>query len=87
LSSREDISQEQANLIVDRIEEARNGLLHQAERIQQETQKCLSAINEEAKKQAKDARKAVTDAAWWLFGASFTSLVASAIAGFVAVNY
>ncbi len=87
LSSREDISQEQANQIVDRIEEARDGVLHQAERIQQETQKRLSTIKAEAKKQAKDARKAVTDAAWWLFGASFTSLIASAIAGFVAVSY
>jgi ElaB/YqjD/DUF883 family membrane-anchored ribosome-binding protein len=87
LSSREDISPEQANQIVDRIEEARDGVLHQAERIQQETQKRLNAIKAEAKKQAKDARKAVTDAAWWLFGASFTSLIASAIAGFVAVSY
>ncbi|MEN9869738.1 MAG: hypothetical protein RLZZ171_721 [Cyanobacteriota bacterium] len=87
LSSREDISPEQADQIVARIEEARNSVLHQAERIQQETQKRLNAIKAEAKRQAKDTRKAVTDAAWWLFGASFTSLVASAIAGFVAVSY
>lgn len=87
LSSREDISSEEANQIVARIEEARDGVLHQAERIQQETQKRLNAIKAEAKRQAKDTRKAVTDAAWWLFGASFTSLVASAIAGYVAVSY
>jgi ElaB/YqjD/DUF883 family membrane-anchored ribosome-binding protein len=87
LSSREDISSEEANQIVGRIEEARDGVLHQAERIQQETQKRLNAIKAEAKRQAKDTRKAVSDAAWWLFGASFTSLVASAIAGFVAVSY
>ncbi len=87
LSSREDISEEQANQIVNRIEESRDSVLHQAERIQQETQKRLKAIKKEAKRQAKDTRKAVTDAAWWLFGASFTSLVASAIAGFVAVSY
>ncbi|MGL5832394.1 MAG: MFS transporter [Waterburya sp.] len=87
LSSREDISEEQANQIVDRIEQARYSVLHQAQRIQQETENRLNKIKAEAKKQAKDARKAVTDAAWWLFGASFTSLVTSAIAGFVAVNY
>jgi hypothetical protein len=87
LSSREDISEEQANQIIDRIEEARHSVLRQAEGIQQETQKRLDAIKAEAKKQAKDTRKAVTDAAWWLFGASFTSLVASAIAGYVAVSY
>jgi uncharacterized protein YfkK (UPF0435 family) len=87
ISSREDISEEQANQIVNRIEESRDSVLHQAERIQQETQKRLKAIKKEAKRQAKDTRKAVTDAAWWLFGASFTSLIASAIAGFVAVSY
>jgi ElaB/YqjD/DUF883 family membrane-anchored ribosome-binding protein len=87
IGSREDISEEQANRIVNRIEEARDNVLYQAERIQQETQKRLDTIKAEAKKQAKDAKKAVTDAAWWLFGASFTSLIASAIAGFVAVNY
>jgi uncharacterized protein YfkK (UPF0435 family) len=87
LSSREDISEAQAEQIVDRIEKARHSVLHQAQRIQQETEKRLNKIKAETKKQAKDARKAVTDAAWWLFGASLSSLVASAIAGFVAVSY
>lgn len=63
LSSREDISEEQANQIVSRIEQARDNVLHQGERIQQETQKRLKAVKKEAKRQAKDARKAVTDAA------------------------
>lgn len=85
LSSREDISEAQANRIVDRIEGARDNVLHQAERIQQETQRRLNAIKEQAKKQAKDAKKAAADAAWWLFGAAVTSLAASAIAGFIAV--
>jgi len=85
LSSREDISEEQANRIVDQIEAARDGVLHRAERIQQEAQRRLDAIKAEAKKQAKATKKAVKDAAWWLFGAAFTSLVASAIAGFIAV--
>ena len=85
LSSRGDISEAQANRIVDRIEAARDNVLHQAERIQQETQRRLSAIKEQTKKQAKEAKKAAADAAWWLFGAAVTSLAASAIAGFIAV--
>lgn len=85
LSSREDISEAQANRIVDSVEGARDRVLHQAERIQQETQKRLSAIKEQTKKQAKEAKKAVADAAWWVFGAALTSLVASAVAGFIAV--
>jgi DNA anti-recombination protein RmuC len=86
LSSREDISEEQANRIVDRIEHTRDSVLGQAERIQQETKKRLKQIKEQAKQQAIDARKAVSDAAWWLFSASLTSLVASAIAGYLAVS-
>ncbi len=85
LSSRGDISEAQANRIVDRIEGARDNVLHQAERIQHETQRRLSAIKEQTKKQAKEAKKAAADAAWWLFGAAVTSLAASAIAGFIAV--
>jgi hypothetical protein len=86
MSSREDISEEQANRIIDRIEESRDSVLQQAERIQQETQKRLSAIKEETKKQVRDARKALVDATWWLLGAAVTSLAASAIAGFLAVS-
>lgn len=85
LSSRPDISEEQANQIINRIESARDRVLHQAERIQQETQKRLQAIREQAKQQAIDSKQAIADAAWWIFNAAFFSLAASAIAGVLAV--
>ncbi|AFZ26859.1 hypothetical protein Cylst_4802 [Cylindrospermum stagnale PCC 7417] len=85
LSSRSDISEEQANQIINRIESARDSVLHRAERIQQETQRRLRAIREQAKKQAIDSKKAVADAAWWLFNAAVVSLVASAVGGVLAV--
>ncbi|MBW4641647.1 MAG: MFS transporter [Goleter apudmare HA4340-LM2] len=85
LSSRPDISEEQANQIIHRIESARDNVLSQAERIQQETQRRLRAIQQQAKKEAMQSRKAVVDAAWWLFNAAFVSLAASAIAGALAV--
>ncbi|AFZ55833.1 MFS transporter [Anabaena cylindrica FACHB-243] len=85
LSSRSDISEEQANQIINRVESSRDRVLHQAERIQQETQKRLRAIREQAKQQAIDSKKAVADAAWWLFNAALVSLVASVIAGVLAV--
>ncbi|MEI6445338.1 MAG: MFS transporter [Nostocales cyanobacterium ELA583] len=85
LSSRPDISKEQANQIINRIESSRDKVLHQAERIQQETQKRLHAIQEQAKQQAIDSKKALADAAWWLFNAAFVSLVASAAGGILAV--
>jgi nucleoid DNA-binding protein len=85
LSSRSDISEEQANQIINRIERARDNVLHQAERIQQETQRRLREIRENAKKQAIDSKKAIADAAWWLFNAACVSLVASIVAGVLAV--
>jgi ElaB/YqjD/DUF883 family membrane-anchored ribosome-binding protein len=86
ISSRPDISEAQANKIVDQIEASRDNVLHQAERIQKETQRRLKAIKEQAKKQAEETKKTVASAAWWLFGTALTSLAASAIAGAIAVS-
>jgi uncharacterized protein YutE (UPF0331/DUF86 family) len=86
IGSREDISEEQANQIVNRIEAARDSVLYRAERIQQETQKRLNAIKEQAKKQAVETKKVIAGAAWWLFNTASVSLVASALAGAFAVS-
>ncbi|KYC38661.1 hypothetical protein WA1_36415 [Scytonema hofmannii PCC 7110] len=86
IGSREDISEEQANQIVNRIEAARDSVLYRAERIQQETQKRLNAIKEQAKKQAVETKKVVAGAAWWLFNTAIVSLTASALAGAFAVS-
>ncbi|MBG1241414.1 MFS transporter [Nostoc sp. NZL] len=86
ISSREDISESDANRIIDQIEAARDGVLQRAERIQKETQKRLKAIQEQTKKQAQETKKTVANAAWWLFGTALTSLAASAIAGAIAVT-
>ncbi len=85
LSSREDISTEQAHKIIDQIETARNSVIDRAERIQKETQKRLQHITDEAKKQAVETKKAVAGAAWWVFNTAVVSLAASAIAGALAV--
>ncbi|MBD2498184.1 MFS transporter [Nostoc sp. FACHB-280] len=86
LSSREDISQEDANRIINQIESARDSVLQRAERIQQITKERLHSIQHQAKKQAEETKKTVANAAWWLFGTALTSLVASAIAGAIAVT-
>ncbi|MDF5731754.1 MAG: MFS transporter [Rhizonema sp. PD38] len=86
LSSREDVSEEQANQILQRIEGARDTVLQRAELIQKETQKRLSAIKEQANLQAVETKKAVKGAAWWLFNTAFLSLAASALAGALAVS-
>ncbi|MBW4671249.1 MAG: MFS transporter [Cyanomargarita calcarea GSE-NOS-MK-12-04C] len=86
ISSRPDISEEQANQILNRVEGARDTVLHRAERIQKEANKRIKVIKEQTKKQAVETKKAVADAAWWLFNTAFVSLAASAIAGALAVN-
>lgn len=87
LSSREDISEADANRIIDSIEGARNNVLQRTERIQQEAQRRIDAVKQQAKKQAVETKKAAAGAAWWLFNTALTSLAAAAIAGAIAVIY
>ncbi|MDB9538848.1 MFS transporter [Anabaenopsis tanganyikae CS-531] len=86
LSSREDISPEDANRIINQIEAARDSILHRVERLQEETKKRLQAIQEQAQIQAEETKRIVANAAWWLFGTALTSLFASAIAGAMATQ-
>ncbi|WP_310425201.1 MFS transporter [Chamaesiphon sp. VAR_48_metabat_135_sub] len=86
LSSREDISEEDANRIIAKIEDTRNTVMERGQRIQQEVQKRFKAVKKQAREQAIEAQKMAASAAWWLFGTALTSLVASAIAGMMAIN-
>jgi hypothetical protein len=85
LASRNDISEAQANRIIDQVENARNTVLRRAERIQEEAQRRVEEVKQQAKKQAIETRKAAETAAWWLFGTAIVSAGASAIAGAIAV--
>ena len=85
MSSREDISEADANRIIDQIEGARNTVLQRAERIQQEAQRRLEEVKQQAQRQAEETRKAAASAAWWLFATAIVSAFFSAIAGAIAV--
>jgi predicted transcriptional regulator len=86
LSSREDISAADAERIVAKIEETRDGVLHRAQAVQQEVKKRYKAVKRQAQQQAIETQKVAAGAAWWLFGTAVTSLAASAAAGVIAVN-
>jgi hypothetical protein len=86
LSSRKDISEADANRIIDQIEGARNSVLQRAERIQIEAQKRLEELKHQAQKQAEETRKAAATAAWWLFATAFISAIAAAVGGAIAVG-
>ena len=85
MSSREDISEADANRIIDQIERTRNSVLHRAERLQQEAQRRIEQVKYQAQRQAEETRKAAATAAWWLFGTASVSAIASAVAGALAV--
>jgi hypothetical protein len=86
LSSREDISEADANRIIAKIEDTRNTVMERGQQIQQEVQKRFKAVKQQTQQQAIEAQKMAASAAWWLFGTALTSLVASAVAGMVAIN-
>ncbi|MFN6482331.1 MULTISPECIES: MFS transporter [unclassified Nostoc] len=85
MSSREDISEEDANRIIDQIERARNTVLQRAERIQHEAQRRLEQVKHQAQRQAEETRKAAATAAWWLFATALVSAIFSALGGALAV--
>jgi nucleoid DNA-binding protein len=87
LSSREDISEEDANRIIDQIERVRNTVLQRAERIQQQAQRRLEQLKHQAQLQAEETRKAAATAAWWLFTTAVVSGTFCAIAGALAVTF
>jgi hypothetical protein len=86
ISSREDISEADANHIVDQIENARTSVLRRAERLQQAAEERLEAVKRQAQHQAEETRKAAATAAWWLFATALVSAGAAAGAGAIAVG-
>ncbi|AFY95697.1 hypothetical protein [Chamaesiphon minutus] len=86
ISSRDDISEADANRIIDRVDGVRTNVLHRAERIQTQIQNRLDDIKHQAQAQAEATRKAAATAAWWLFATGLTSGIAAAIAGALAVG-
>ncbi|MBH8561329.1 MFS transporter [Nostoc sp. CENA67] len=85
MSSREDISEEDANRIIDQIERARNTVLQRAERLQHEAQRRLEEVKHQAQRQAEETRKAAATAAWWLFATAIVSAIFAALGGAIAV--
>lgn len=86
LSSRRDISEDDANRIIDQIESARNSVLQRAERVQIEAQRRLEDVKLQAQRQMEETRKAAAAAAWWLFLTALISAGAAAGAGALATG-
>ncbi|WP_121968483.1 MFS transporter [Leptolyngbya sp. BC1307] len=85
ISSHDRVSDADANRVVDQIESARDGVLHRAERIEQQIEGRLSSIKAQTQQQMEDTKAAAEAAAWWLFGTALVSAVVAAIGGSLAV--
>ncbi len=85
LSSREDISEDDAKHIIDQIERARNTVLQRAEQLQHEAQNRLEQVKHQAQRQAEETRKAAANASWWLFATAVVSGISAALGGAIAV--
>lgn len=84
LSSRKDISEADANRIIDQVEGARTSVLQRAEQVQLEAQRRLEEVKYQAQRQMEETRKAAATAAWWLFLTALVSAAAAAGAGVLA---
>lgn len=84
MSSRRDISEDDANRVIDQIEGARTSVLQRAERIQMEAQRRVELVKRQAQEQMEETRKAAASAAWWLFITAVVSASVAAIAGALA---
>ncbi len=85
MSSRDDISQADAERIISQIERTRDRALQRAERIQVEAAMRLEEAKKQAARQVEETRKAAATASWWLFFTALVSAIASAAAGALGV--
>ncbi len=85
MSSRKDISRDDAERIITQIEKTRDRALQRAEHIQTEAAIRLEDAKKLAARQAEDTRKAAATASWWLFLTALVSAISSAAAGALAV--
>ncbi|WP_238986996.1 MFS transporter [Lyngbya aestuarii] len=86
MSSRKDISEADANRIIDQVELTRNRVLQKAERVQKEAELRLEQVKHQTQKQVEETQKAAAAAAWWLFLTALISALASAGAGALGVT-
>ena len=85
MSSRQDISEADANRIISQIERTRDRTLQRAERIQTEAAIRLEEAKKLDTRQVEETRKAAATASWWLFLTATIGAIASAVGGAIGV--
>lgn len=81
LAHRRDISEEDAERIVRRVEDARDSVIRRAEEIRDEIAFRVEQAQYEARKQAEATAHTASTAAWWAFGTAVVSAGAAVLGG------
>jgi hypothetical protein len=84
LASRDDMSEEDAERVISRIEAARDNVIGKVEQMSTEVKRRLEMAKDEALHQADEARKIAATAAWWAFASAVVSGIAAVLGGIVA---
>jgi hypothetical protein len=86
LAHRKDMSEEDAERLVHRIEEARDAVIRRAEQIREEVALRVEQAEFEAKRQAEETAHTASTAAWWAFGTTVVSAAAAVLGGTMPVR-
>lgn len=86
VSNNSKISREQAERVVEKMEQGRDEVLRKAEEIEQKVKEKTEKAKQEALRQAENTRKTAAAAAWWVFIATVVSGGASALGGILALT-
>lgn len=84
MSNNKRVDREQAEKVVDKIEQGRDEVLNKMDEIEKELKEKTEKVKQESMRQIEAARKTAASAAWWLFIASVLSGGASALGGILA---
>lgn len=84
MSNNKRVDRDQAERVVDKIEEGRDDVLKKMDEIEKELKEKTERVKQESMRQIEAARKTAASAAWWLFFASVLSGGASALGGILA---
>jgi ElaB/YqjD/DUF883 family membrane-anchored ribosome-binding protein len=84
IASRSDISEEQAEKIISRIEETRDDVIAKAQEMKLKVQQKIRDAQETAARVTQETRENAAIAAWWAFGTALCSGIASVIGAYVA---
>ncbi|NUP98233.1 MAG: hypothetical protein HUU35_00110 [Armatimonadetes bacterium] len=86
LASQSDMTEQDAEQMILRLEAARDDVVAKVEQMQAEVERRLDAARQEAMHQAEEVRKTAATAAWWALGTGAVSAAAAVVGGVLAVT-